>query len=129
MIDILSAVRSTFVNRDQTLLAFFSLFQRVIDVEILIFMGIPQFVSQDMPRSPWALTELIGVRQDHWNDLAKRARELHLVAQSEDGLWLIENQVANGLRLLMPLTTSTESQRARRSSKAPHSARGNILKG
>jgi tetratricopeptide (TPR) repeat protein len=110
MAEIINIVRSTFDDRDQARLAFFSLFQRVIDVEILIFMGIPQFVSQDEPRSPWALTELIGMRQDHWNDLARRAGELHLVAQTEDGLWLIENQVAHGLRFLMPLTMSTESQ-------------------
>jgi tetratricopeptide (TPR) repeat protein len=110
MIDILNAVRSTFDDRDQARLAFFSLFQRVIDVEILIFMGIPQFVSQDEPMSPWALRELLGMQRDDWNDLAMRAHELRLVAQAEDGLWLIENEVANGLRLLMPLAISTESQ-------------------
>ncbi len=113
MAEIISAVRSNFDDRDQARLAFFSLFQRVIDVEILIFMGIPQFVSQDDPKLPWALTELIGMQQDHWNELARRAHELRLVAQTEDGLWLIENQVANGLRLLIPLTISTESQRVR----------------
>jgi tetratricopeptide (TPR) repeat protein len=113
MAEIISAVRSNFDDRDQARLAFFSLFQRVIDAEILIFMGIPQFVSQDDPKLPWALIELIGMQQDHWNELARRAHELRLVAQTEDGLWLIENQVANGLRLLIPLTISTESQRVR----------------
>jgi hypothetical protein len=113
MAEIISVVRSTFDDRDQARLAFFSLFQRAIDVEILIFMGIPQFVSQDEPKLPWALTELIGMQQDHWNRLARRAHELRLVAQAEDGLWLIENQVADGLRLLIPLTMSTESQRVR----------------
>ena len=113
MAEIRNVVRSTFDDGDQARLAFFSLFQRVIDVEILLFMGIPQFASQDEPKLPWALTELIGMQKDDWNDLARRGREVGLVGQTDDGLWLIENQVANGLRFLIPLTKSTESQRVR----------------
>lgn len=113
MPEVNSAVRSTFSDREKVRLAFFSLFRRVIDVETLFFMGVPEFISQDGPSQPWALAELIGMQEDHWNNLARRAHKVGLIAETNDGLWLIQDQVSDELRLLLPLTSSTATQRMR----------------
>lgn len=111
-IGIIKAVTKAFDVRERQLLGLFSLFSKVLDVEIAVNMGVPLFVSQDSAGLHWALPELSGLFPQYWDELAERAAKLQIIAPLAPGVWQLDARVADALRTFLPPSGETTRMRA-----------------
>lgn len=100
-----------FDHQELQRLSLFSLFSRVVDVEAIFYMGVPEFVARDEPKIAWYLPECRGFEREDWNDLAHRAAEMGIISESEKGFWFIEAPVASLLQQYLSTEADGEARR------------------
>src|SRR5271166_4810361 len=106
-------IEKLFDEHEKQRLALFSLFYKVVDLEVLFYMGVREFVSLDEPRGPWALSELSGDEREAWTALAGRAEAAGIISSAGESLWFIEAPVARVLHQYTILLSTDEARLTR----------------